>query len=141
MGCCNKRSCGCFIIAGDNVTITGEGSSTNPFVVSTGGEGSNFSQVASESTNCITLSGVGTALDPLTATLVIDEDSPIPLSCTEDGLRVELPICSEIMCNNSGEPVGTREDDGTGMKYYTLDHTYIDDELPSGWFDCGGCPQ
>ena len=139
MACCSKRSCNCFLSEGDNVTITGEGSADNPYVISTGDAGSNFFQVESTSNDCVTIGGLGTVASPLTVTLVFDPDSPIPIECGPNGIRVLTDTCQEIMCDDSGVPQGYRTDTETGNEYWTFDGNSIGTTLPVGWEDCGGC--
>lgn len=139
MACCSKRSCNCFIEEGDNVTITGDGSSASPFVISTGNAGSNYSQVASTSNDCVTIGGLGTVASPLTVTLVFDPDSPIPIECGPNGIRVLTNTCDEIMCDENGIPQGYRIDTETGYSFWSLDGTSLGTTTPEGWDDCGGC--
>lgn len=139
MGCCNKNACGCYINAGENITITGDGSVGNPFTINTTDPGAYLTQVHYTNTNCITFTGLGTVASPLVPHLILDPDSPLPISCGSAGLRIELDACSEIMCDINGVPQGSREDTPTGIEYYDLNHHSLGTTLPSGWYDCGAC--
>jgi len=141
MGCCSKRGCSCFIESGDNITLTGDGSADNPYVISTGDAGSNFYQVESESNDCVTIGGLGTIASPLTVELVFDPNSPIPIECGPNGIRVLTDTCFEIMCDGDGVPQGYRTDTETGNEYWTLSGSSLGTSLPSGWYDCGGCSE
>lgn len=65
---CSGATCGCLIVAGAGITITGIGTASNPFVVtrdsSTDSIGGQL-QVDSSPTIDMTLLGTGTIADPL----------------------------------------------------------------------------
>lgn len=138
MACCSRRSCNCFLAEGDNVTITGDGSADSPYTISTTGAES-FTEIVSTSNDCVTIAGLGTIASPLTVTLVFDPDSPIPIECGENGIRVLTDTCQEIMCDEDGVPQGYRTDTEDGNEYWTFEASSLGEDLPEGWFDCGGC--
>lgn len=64
---CAGSSCGCLLVAGTGVTITGVGSATNPFVITATAAVLNIDPVfniADTATLNLTLLGSGTAADP-----------------------------------------------------------------------------
>jgi hypothetical protein len=138
MACCSRKACNCYLAQGDNITITGDGSADSPYTISTTGAES-FTEIVSTSNDCVTIGGLGTIASPLTVTLVFDPDSPIPIECGENGIRVLTDTCQEIMCDDTGVPQGYRTDTETGNEYWDLEGNSLGTTLPTGWEDCGGC--
>lgn len=142
MACCSgKRSCTCYVDAGDNIDVGGDGSSGNPYVISTEIEGSDFNSVFTQDSNCIRFEGDGTPGNPLKMFLIFDPDSPTPIAESSNGLSLITDPCIEVMCNSTGILQGFRQDTATGSAYYSMEGGFLGTTIPVGWVDCQICQE
>lgn len=72
---CGGATCSCLITPGSNVTITGAGSSTNPYVISSTGT---VLTVTDTATIDLTLTGAGTTTSPLALRADFIGTIPVP---------------------------------------------------------------
>ncbi|WP_329368715.1 hypothetical protein OG896_24520 [Streptomyces sp. NBC_00669] len=118
MSCCDERSCDCIVTAGPGVTVDGNGSSTDPYVIGAdGGGGAPAALTVTDSpTVDLTLTGAGTATDPydVTAAVIVDPAPPGGgdnlVHAGDDGLYVE---CADIRsCISAGDGAAYDPDSG-----------------------------
>jgi len=134
-GCCGPQSspsaaCGCAVIAGANVTVTGVGTAGSPYVIAATGGGSGPSistdagnqltngtdgglyvpddPVASAATSTVALAGLGTTASPLTATAKLSATAGNILTANADGLyATEAPLASAATATVNLAGLGT----------------------------------
>jgi hypothetical protein len=114
--CCGARSCSCTVTAGPGTTVEGNGSPTNPYVISAGAGTPTALGVTDTPTVDLTLAGAGTAGDPydVSAAVILDPAPPGGgtnlLEAGPDGLYVE---CADVRgCITAGD--GATYTPGTG---------------------------
>ncbi|WP_328427915.1 hypothetical protein [Streptomyces sp. NBC_00443] len=114
--CCGANGCNCAVTAGPGVTVDGDGSPTNPYIVSSAAGEPTALQAADTPTVNATVGGTGTAADPfeVSADVVLDPAPPGGganlLEAGPDGLYVE---CSDVRtCFSAGD--GAAYDPVTG---------------------------
>jgi hypothetical protein len=114
--CCGARSCSCTVTAGPGTTVEGNGSPTNPYVISAGAGTPTALGVTDTPTVDLTLAGAGTAGDPydVSAAVILDPAPPGGgsnlLEAGPDGLYVE---CADVRgCFSAGD--GAAYDPATG---------------------------
>lgn len=87
MACgCVDGSCGCVLVGGPNITVSGAGTASNPYVASTGSE---TAWTGSNTDGGIEITSGGVNGHSPVLNLVLDPASPAELSVSEDGLSVE----------------------------------------------------
>jgi hypothetical protein len=109
--CCGARSCFCTVTAGPGVTVDGNGSPTNPYVVSSDAAATPTPLgVTDTPTVDLTLTGTGTAGDPydVHADVILDPTPPGGgsnlLQAGPEGLFVE---CADVRtCFSAGDGAG-----------------------------------
>ena len=114
--CCGVNGCKCAVTAGPGITVDGNGSPTNPYIVSADAAEPTVLQAADTPTVNASVTGTGTTADPFTvsADVVLD---PVPpgggsnlLEAGPDGLYVE---CADVRtCFSAGD--GAAYDPATG---------------------------
>jgi hypothetical protein len=117
--CCGSRRCTCTLIAGPGVEIDGSGSTGNPYVISAPGGGGGTPtviQAGDTATVDTTVTGTGTAADPVIISGTVRLDATPPsggsnlLESGPDGLYVE---CADVRgCFSAGD--GAAYDPATG---------------------------
>lgn len=101
-GCSGAVTCGCFLSAGTNVTITGNGNSGTPFII-------NASQNPISVANTATV-GLVLASNVLTANVKLDTASGNLLTATANGIRLD---CAAITSCLTASGVTTIADTAT----------------------------
>jgi hypothetical protein len=114
--CCGAKSCACTVTAGPGITVDGNGSPTNPYIVSAGAAGQTALQATDTPTVDTTVSGTGTAADPFQVSAAVRLDPTPPGGGTNlvqagpDGLFLE---CEQVRgCITAGD--GITYDPATG---------------------------
>jgi hypothetical protein len=116
--CCGSRGCTCTITAGPGVTVDGNGSPTNPYVISSAGAATpTVVQAADTPTVDVTVTGTGSAADPyqVAAAVILDPAPPGGgtnlINAGSDGLYLE---CAQVRtCLVAG--TGITYDSATGQ--------------------------
>ena len=118
---CTGGACTCVLMALDTdcveTNVTGIGSSDNPYIISsdltidpvTGNllsceEAGLRAVLALQDSNCIDFTGVGTPASPLIASLIFSPASSGCISCTPQGLRVNVSMAggNQLSCASDG---------------------------------------
>lgn len=86
-------TCGCFVVGGANVTVTGSGTEINPFTVSAAAQ---EISVEVQDSPCIALTGDGSGGSPLTAAPVISGTAGNQITCSSDGLFVPAAAAATV---------------------------------------------
>ncbi|MFF1468059.1 hypothetical protein [Streptomyces mirabilis] len=115
--CCGLSPCNCRVTAGSGVTVNGNGSPANPYVISADSATPTGVQAADTPTVDTTVSGTGTAADPYVVSSAVILD-PVPpgggsnlAHAGPDGIYVE---CADVrQCISSGD--GAAYDPATGV--------------------------
>ncbi|MFF0092671.1 hypothetical protein ACFYSF_22295 [Streptomyces canus] len=116
--CCGARSCNCTVTAGTGTTVNGDGSASNPYIISADVATPTPTPLGVTDTTTVdlTLTGTGTAGDPydVSAAVVLDPAPPAGgtnlLQEGPDGLYVE---CADVRtCFSAGD--GAAYDPATG---------------------------
>jgi hypothetical protein len=114
--CCGAPRCTCAVTAGPGVTLSGNGSSTTPYVISAGSATPTPVQAGDTPTVDTTVAGTGTSADPyvVSADVVLDPAPPGGgaelLHAGADGLYLE---CADVRgCLSGGD--GIAYDPATG---------------------------
>ncbi|MGA5202807.1 hypothetical protein [Streptomyces variegatus] len=114
--CCGARSCSCTVTAGPGTTVDGDGSPTNPYVISAGAGTPTALGVTDTPTVDLALTGTGSAADPYDVSATVRLDPAPPgggtnlLEAGPDGLYVE---CADVRgCFSAGD--GAAYDPATG---------------------------
>jgi pimeloyl-ACP methyl ester carboxylesterase len=115
--CCGASGCKCAVIAGPGVTVDGNGSTSNPYTISSTGAGTTALGVTDTPSVDLTLTGTGTAADPydVTAAVILDPAPPGGgtnlIQSGPDGLSLE---CADVRdCISAGDGAGY--DPATGV--------------------------
>ncbi|MER5699223.1 hypothetical protein ACWDBO_25550 [Streptomyces mirabilis] len=107
--CCGVSGCSCRVTAGPGVTVDGNGSAANPYVVSASGGGTTALEVTDSPSVDLTLAGTGAPADPyqVSATVILDPSPPVNgtnlMHSGPDGLYLE---CADVRgCISAGDGI------------------------------------